>query len=89
MKRRAFSETIDERIVEMRRFIDHRYRDIRYIGWDASELRAYAHDALDKLLSGNVVGAEIGIRSLDAQGTADFRRKLDELDLVNPELEYA
>ena len=63
-----------EDIAKIRRFIDQHFSDIW--GCCFSTLRKVAHDAVDKLLRGDHVGANAGIQKLGAEGARDLRVEL-------------
>jgi len=67
------------KVAAMRDFVDERFRSLP--GWDVSLLRKVAHDAVDKLLAGNHVGANTAIQRLGIEAAVDMRVKLRQLGI--------
>ena len=67
-------------VEKLRKFIDHRFRDVSGIKFDT--MRRVAHCALDELLKGNVEGAKLGIQRLGPEAERDFLAKLRQLGIA-------
>lgn len=67
-------------IAEMRNYINDRFADVG--DCDFRTLREVAHDALDKLIANDHLGASIGIDKLGAENARKMREKLCRLEVV-------
>ena len=67
-----------ETVASLRFYIDERFADIGDCSF--TTLRSIAHDALDRLLAGNHLAANIGIAKLGASAN-DFRNELRRLGI--------
>ena len=71
-----------KRVEAVRSFINERFR--RMPGQTLNVARSVAHCALDQILVGNYVGANVGIGKLDRDGARDFRAYLKSNDIELP-----
>jgi len=67
-------------IAEVRDYIENRFGDIGECDFSVS--RAVAHDALDKLIEGDFLGARIGIEKLGPKNACVLREKFRRLDIA-------
>lgn len=66
------------RIAEVRDYIENRFGDIGECDFGVS--RGIAHDALDRLIEGDFLGASLGIDKLGPENARILRTKFSRLD---------
>ena len=78
-QQRRLTMTFDEKIAELRKFVDYSFRNVGEC--DFRTLRAVAHDALDKFDAGDSLAASIGIDRLGPENARKMRTKLGRLGI--------
>jgi len=68
-----------EKVAQMRFFIDERFADVGDCSF--TTMRSVAHDALDHLLAGRLLAANVGLTKLGPEGARDVRNEFCRLGI--------
>ena len=68
-----------EKVAQIRFFIDERFADVGDCSF--TTMRSVAHDALDQMLRGNLLAANIGLTKLGPESARDMRNEIRRLGI--------